>query len=615
MTISAKIITDSIAPDGTRLTTFVLRYHRYVHSELMTHRMFCLDGDSMLEFDLPAGSSKTRGHRPHRMTLKQFVTKWKHGVATHRAPRFTDAPLHKIDGRKLYTAKQLASLLQFKSAANIRGACRAGMLPFKNVDKERHEDHLIRGSSYIKYRKTMGTRSFSIRDRLQNMRIRQLNELTGKIETSTVVDCCESGVKDVYELKAGKFSVSASADHQILTDSGWKQLRDIIPKQDRVIVQSGGNTDEDKKDPRRLRKIGGKWRSRWQIQVRLEIVKKQKGKCIECGKALGTSFDLHHIVPVYRDASLAFEISNVQALHKHCHAIQHESQDWQGGTYLYGKPIAVDSITFKGKKQTYDLSIAGKFPNFLANDVVVHNSRNASSSRAIPVEKMIAWTKEDPAMPVEWGVNQRGMQANELLSPEKVAQAEAIWLRARDQVIKSTEELLELGVHKQIANRMLEPWHHIATIVSATQFANWFALRHHKDAQPEIRELAKAMWREYKNSTPVQLKPGLWHLPFIRDDEQNVYSTESKIKASVARCARVSYMNHDGSFPNMAKDIALHDLLAVAQPLHASPCEHQATPLADGESAALLSGNFSKGWKQYRKMLPNECIEKMPDLP
>jgi hypothetical protein len=446
------------------------------------------------------------------------------------------------------------------------------------------------------------------------MRIRQLNESTGKIQTSSVIDCCESGVKDVYELKAGKFKVSASADHRILTDSGWKQLRDIVPQKDKIIVQAFGTPDNEKLDPTRLKKVNGRWRNRWQTQVKSEIVKRQKGKCAECGKAFGTSFELHHVVPVYRNPDLAFEISNVQALHKQCHAVQHEAQDWQGGTYLYGKPVLVDSITFKGKKQTYDLSIAGEFPNFLANGIVVHNSRNASSSRAIPVEKMIAWTKEDPAMPVEWGVNQRGMQANELLSPEKVAQGELIWLKGRDAVIKCTEELIELGVHKQIANRMLEPWHHIAVVLSATQYANWFALRHHSAAQPEIRELAKAMWREYKQSKPAFLRPGEWHLPFIREDEHAVYSLDERIKASVARCARVSYMNHDGSTPNMSKDIALHDMLAVAVPLHASPCEHQATPLLPSESTTL-SGNFAKGWKQYRKTLANECVDKMPELP
>ena len=225
---------------------------------------------------------------------------------------------------------------------------------------------------------------------------------------------------------------------------------------------------------------------------------------------------------------------------------------------------------------------------------------------------MIAWVKDDPFLPVEWGQNQKGMQAGAPLSIEDAAKAELIWLEARDDAIKHTERLLELGVHKQISNRILEPWHHIAVVLTATQFANWFGLRVHAAAQPEIRVLASKMLECYKESTPEALTPGEWHLPFVREHEYEWHSIPQLLKASVARCARVSYMNHDGTSPSIEKDIALHDMLAVSTPLHASPCEHQATPLADGESAAQFSGNFGKGWKQYRKTLPNECIETLP---
>lgn len=239
-------------------------------------------------------------------------------------------------------------------------------------------------------------------------------------------------------------------------------------------------------------------------------------------------------------------------------------------------------------------------------------SRNSSSSRAIPVERMIGWVETDPAVPVEWGKNQKGMQAKELLSEEDAAKALAVWLRARDSMIAHTKELLALGVHKQIANRLLEPWHHIAVVLTATRFSNWFALRHHHGAQPEIRVLAAMMEKEYRASTPHDLKPGEWHLPYVHLAEMQSLPLEAQLKCSVARCARVSFMNHDGTNPIVEKDIKLHDDLAVQEPLHASPTEHQATPLAEGESAARFSGNLRKGWKQYRKTLPNECVEILP---
>jgi hypothetical protein len=275
--------------------------------------------------------------------------------------------------------------------------------------------------------------------------------------------------------------------------------------------------------------------------------------------------------------------------------------------------IIADSITGGAPGPTRLTTFQLRYPRMVHAELMTHRvfSRNSSSSRAIPVEKMIAWVKEEPAIPVEWGKNQKGMQARELLSPQDAALAELAWLRGRDAAIRCTEELLALGVHKQIANRPLEPWHHIAVIVSSTQYANWFALRWHPDAQPEIRELAKAMAVAYVDSGPVDLQPGEWHLPYVRPEERAL-GVEACRKLSVARCARVSFMNHDGTSPDIMKDIALHDQLVVQEPLHASPAEHQATPRQVGQEDHL-GGNLGPNWIQYRKLLKSECIRMFPD--
>ena len=274
--------------------------------------------------------------------------------------------------------------------------------------------------------------------------------------------------------------------------------------------------------------------------------------------------------------------------------------------------IVADSTTPLGGRLT---TFVLRYHRYVHAELMTHRafSRNASSSRAIPVKTMINWTMTDPAIPVEWGKNQGGMQARETISREDAAKAEAIWLEARDKMIASTEELIKLGIHKQIANRLLEPWHYITVIVTATQFANWFGLRFHPDAQPEIERLSVLMLRAYRQSTPKVLVPGEWHLPFVYEEEKATLDLTTQIKCSVARSARVSRLNHDGSNPIIAKDIELHDDLVVRRPLHASPAEHQATPLAEGESAARFSGNFGGTWKQYRKTLTDECIHTIPD--
>lgn len=272
--------------------------------------------------------------------------------------------------------------------------------------------------------------------------------------------------------------------------------------------------------------------------------------------------------------------------------------------------IIKDSVAPDGCRLT---TFVLRYHRMVHAELMTHRafSRNSSSSRAIPVKRMIEWVKEDPAIPVEWGKNQSGMQARELLSPEDAAKAELIWLEARDLMIAKTEEMVALGVHKQIANRLLEPWHHISVIVTATSYANWFGLRYHADAQPEIRELAKLMAVAYIEANPRQLGIGQWHLPFVTAHEALTVPLEEQIKLSVARCARVSFNNHDGTVSDPVKDVELHDKLAVQNPLHASPAEHQATPLQHGEPSGYC-GNFGRSWKQYRKTLTNEQIYELP---
>lgn len=262
-----------------------------------------------------------------------------------------------------------------------------------------------------------------------------------------------------------------------------------------------------------------------------------------------------------------------------------------------------------------------KYPRMIHGELMTHRnlSRNASSSRAIPVEKFIQWIQEDPAMPVRWQKNVRGMQGGADLEPDEVDKAKDIWLETRDLVIEQTKKLIALNVHKQIANRMLEPWHHITVVATATNWANLFALRCHPMAQPEFQELAVKMLKEYCRSTPAQLStdstdPSAWHLPFIHVEDRAVLTLPQLIARSVARCARTSYNNHDGTKSTIEKDVELHDMLVVAKPLHASPAEHQAHA-ADYCSRTGLSGNLHPSFTQYRKTLDGECVFSMNDLP
>jgi thymidylate synthase ThyX len=169
----------------------------------------------------------------------------------------------------------------------------------------------------------------------------------------------------------------------------------------------------------------------------------------------------------------------------------------------------------------------------------------------------------------------------------------------------------EAGYHKQVANRILEPFQFISVIVTTTEWDNFFQLRDHEDAQPEIRELAIQMKQALAASTPKRLNYGEWHLPYVSQEERRYYATDSLRKLSAARCARVSYLTHDGREPNPEEDFKLFDRLVGSVPLHASPIEHQATPdhyeatgfftNPSGFAHPELWGNF-KTWVQHRKV-------------
>jgi thymidylate synthase ThyX len=265
--------------------------------------------------------------------------------------------------------------------------------------------------------------------------------------------------------------------------------------------------------------------------------------------------------------------------------------------------VIADSISDTGKRIT---TLQLKFQRFILPEFNTHRvfSRNFSSSRAIPTAKLIQQVRTDPAMPVHWGKNQPGMQANEEMTSEEIDAAKAIWLRSAKLASDQASSLSALGAHKQIVNRLIEPYLWAHGIVTSTEWDNWFELRAHPDAQPEIHELAVKMRQAINTSKPTRLEIGEWHLPYISEDEKedSFFKLEANRnmlkKISAARCCRVSYLKHDGTAPNIDDDLALFQRLAGSVPLHASPLEHQASPAI---TPFQSSGNL-RGWIQFRKL-------------
>jgi hypothetical protein len=254
--------------------------------------------------------------------------------------------------------------------------------------------------------------------------------------------------------------------------------------------------------------------------------------------------------------------------------------------------IIADSISEHGVRLT---TFSLTYPRIIHGEVMTHRvfSRNAMSSRAIPVSKLISEVWNDPFIPMVWGSNKPGMQAGAEVTGARRALAKFTWVAASKAACVFAWGLSKLGLHKQIGNRILEPFQWMRTVVTATEWDNFFELRAHPDAEPHFQGLAKHMQFAMDISIVRELRLGQWHLPYV----DSVAMLDCKISA--ARCARVSYLTHEGRTPSVEADLALYERLAGSDPKHLSPLEHQATPAL---SADTRSGNLT-GWIQFRQII------------
>jgi len=300
--------------------------------------------------------------------------------------------------------------------------------------------------------------------------------------------------------------------------------------------------------------------------------------------------------------------------------------------------MILDSVDPSGKHRMRTFKL--RYPWFIHGEVMTHRmlSKNASSNRAIPLRKMLEEARSDElrAEPVYWGAEQKGMEPGGELTGLALDSVRDGWRRAAMYAADRAEYMSLHGLHKSLCNRLLMPFTHANVVISGTEWDNFFGLRLDKAADPTMRALAEAMWRVQGESTPTMLQPGEWHLPFVSEEDQdsvlrvvetdwNVHPSDEEwcktcIKVSVARCARVSYESFEtGKRSTVEEDLKLYERLVGAQPLHASPAEHQVTPDREMTDGARMVGwrhpeqhGNLVGWRQYRKMLPGEACAPLP---
>ena len=301
--------------------------------------------------------------------------------------------------------------------------------------------------------------------------------------------------------------------------------------------------------------------------------------------------------------------------------------------------VICDSISEQGTRLT---TFEIEYPRIVMSEFNTMRaiSKNSSSSRAIPVSKMLEHTKNINLKPIYFGSKKSGMQAGDELVGEDLLYAKSTWESALHSMVHSAKILDDCGVAKEVTNRLVEPFQLVKVVCTATDWENFFNLRLHPDSDPNICMLAYKMYQAMQESKPIELKVGEWHLPFVNvgwngkgemcyaDDDSNSIELEQAIKLSAASCASVSYRTEGMTLEKADK---IFDMLIKAEVIHASPFEHLATPVVFNETnemcnvfeyldkvdgithvnkqGDLCSGNL-RGWVQYRHLLPNNTAWK-----
>lgn len=293
-----------------------------------------------------------------------------------------------------------------------------------------------------------------------------------------------------------------------------------------------------------------------------------------------------------------------------------------------------------------------RYPRIIHGEMMTARvfNRNARSSRAVPIETLLKEIRNDPFIPWHWTGHKKGMQGVPghdalVYMPTPAADCDDTWtemsnvegwLWARDRAVEAAEAFGKAGYHKQVANRLVEPFMWMDLLVTSTHWANFLHLRDHEAAEPHIRDLAVLVGKVLDQAQPTDLDVGEWHLPYITAEDHaeaakrfvlQKDATDFLKKVSAARCARISYKPFDGN-GSYERELERYDGLVNADAVHASPLEHQCSPdrmllretsLYDDEDRVIrevsaMGFEFPElhasltGWIQARKLVPNEAV-------
>jgi thymidylate synthase (FAD) len=492
--------------------TLEINTTRGIAAQILRHRSFtfqefCMAGDNEVYFDLPIGL-KNGERRIHKTTLESLYNRWEKGPKQQKI-------IQKMNVRVFDENTRTFTNSHIKEV-------------FKTGVKEIFEIELENGKKIkcTKEHKVLTQRGFlSLEDAVGLKR----NGNTATISENVFIGCNGIPVHQDYDwLKTAKerciknlvgvVGIAEEAGVSYHTIRKWLKIHKLTFSKKEVAqcfsawnkgvygYNTKPHTKQTKEKMRQKAKRGKEsnfWRGgttteRKAIQAdinkfRLTILKDYDNCCGLCGTKINGRFDLHHIIPVSINESLAREYTNLMPVHPICHRKHHNTNGdmkrWREkstGNALTVNWAKIKKVKYLGEQMTYDLEINHYSHNYIANGIVVHNSQRYADT------KLLSESQEIPDIRRQDTKNRQNSIDD--FSDYVKLDLQGLIAEHFDRGQKLYNYLLEKGVAKESARFVLSlsTKTRIYMTGNCRSWITYIALREKNGTQLEHKEVAKA---------------------------------------------------------------------------------------------------------------------------
>lgn len=512
----------------------------FVERQLFKHQVgLCLSGDTLISF---INSSKGI----EKISINDLYQLWTNGRSHQKTPKDAEYSKKRIKNKKLrvlneetgifeighiadvfYSGKKDIYQITLENGYNIK--CSKDHRIYTDIGFKTINNGLRIGSNVAcNGIKVVGNGKYRDKQFMQSLR-------NQKKSVKEMAEICGCGYDNIRKwLKIHNLSFSKSETYFSKQHTPWNKNK---------TGYKLNLSEESRKKKSKLSKQYNKkgkdsrfWRggitnerdliSQWTRSVASIIHKKYNYTCQKCGTSSG-KLHAHHIIPVVQDISKSKDINNLITVCNSCHVKIHSSLESEESfakfilsdkfiPFEYKKRIGIrlkfktrvhyskiKEIKYIGQEDTYDIEVDYKFKNFVANNIVVHNSANSISGRYVDFSDSYFSFKDG-----EWREQSKDSKQGSAGALSEAIQKECSIIQ--DNIIETCKngynQLLSLGVSKEQA-RIVLPLCLNTTFIwtgSLLAFLHLWGLRLKNDAQKETRDIAYQMLQLVKN---IENKP------------------------------------------------------------------------------------------------------------